>query len=282
MTVAVVSPADFEWVRRLVADEHAGALGEDKEYLVRARLSPLAEHRGLDSVAQLIGAARSGEPELRRAVVEALLTHETSFFRDGHPFAALGEAVLPERQAAAGSRPLALWSAAASTGQEALSLAMLVRDGATSGVPAQILASDASHEALRRASAGRYSQLEVSRGLPADLRDRHFVRLDGAWVARDEVRRLVQFVRINLARPLGGAVGPMDVVLLRNVLIYLSEAARHAVLQEVARVLRTGGVLCLGGAETVGPDADRLFTRFRVGRTVLHRRTADPASGAVA
>ncbi len=265
-----VTQTEFDYVRRLVADESALALGADKEYLVRSRLAPLATQHGLDSVSELIGAARGGEPGLRTAVVEALFTHETLFFRDRHPFDALREVVLPERARAAGGRPLSLWSAATSTGQEAYSLAILLSEVPVGPAPL-LLATDLSQAALARARAGRYSALEVGRGLPDALLQRHFIRSEAGWTVRSELRRMVRFERLNLARPFHRSVPRMDVILLRNVLIYFEEATRAALTAQLARVLRPGGWLCLGGAETIGA-ASPLFDQVRCGRTVLYRR----------
>ena len=267
-----VTAADFEYVRRLVADESALSLSDDKEYLVHTRLVPVAEREGLQSVGELIAAVRAGEPELRRQLVEALFTHETLFLRDGHPFEALRDVVMPERLRANGGRRLALWSAATSTGQEAYSLAMLCHRWVPGPLELRLLATDLSAGALARARAGHFSELEVRRGLPGDLLRRYFSPRGRGWQISDELRAMVSFEQLNLARPFRRAVGSMDVVLLRNVLIYFQEPARAALVGEVASVLAPGGYLLLGGAEAIG-TADGLFEPVRVGRTTLFRRT---------
>ncbi len=270
-----VTAADFAYVRRLVADESALALSEDKEYLVHTRLTPVAEREGLQSVAELIAAVRAGQPELRRQLVEALFTHETLFFRDGHPFTALRDVVLPERLRSHGGRRLAVWSAATSTGQEAYSLAMLLRESRFDPAELTLLATDLSAGALTRARAGQYSELEVRRGVPRELLRRYFQHRGRGWSIGDDVRAMIRFEQLNLARPFRRRVPAMDVVLLRNVLIYFEASARAALVREVAQVLAPGGYLLLGGAETLAPH-DGLFEPIRIGRTTLFRRTGEP------
>jgi len=258
---------DFEFVRKLVRDRSALALDEGKDYLVEARLAPIVRREGLGSLAELTGVLRSGNARLSDDVVDALMTNETSFFRDVHPFEALREHVIPQR----GSRPLSIWSAATATGQEAYSIALTVMEqcGAAAGVT--IFASDLSCQALDRAKTGRFTQLEVNRGLPAQLLVKYFRREGREWQLDERVRRLVTFSQVNLARDLVG-VAPMDVIFLRNVLIYFDSPTKAAVLDRVSRVLRPGGYLFLGSAETTyGIDAS--YERVQLGRATCYRLT---------
>ena len=266
-----VTAADFEYVRKVVADESALVLGDDKDYLVANRLAPVAERQGMATVGELIEAVRGGSDDLRRELVEALCTHETLFFRDGHPFEALREVVLPERARAARGRGLALWSAATSTGQEAYSLAMIVRDELAWAPGVSLLATDLSVPALARGRAGWFSALEVRRGLEGHALERHFEPSGRGWRVRAELRAMIAFRQLNLARPLPSWVPPMDVILLRNVLIYFDEPTRRALLAEIAGRLRPGGYLCLGGAETVSVPAGE-FERVQIGRSIMYRR----------
>lgn len=259
--------SDFDYVRRLVSQESALALGEDKSYLVEARLTPIAEREGCDSVGDLVRRLPDAPAALRDDVVQAMTTNETSFFRDVHPFDALRDVVLPAVLRANNGR-LSMWSAAASTGQEAYSLAMLVADHFVTA-RTSILATDLSKDVLARATAGVFSQLEINRGLPAALLVRHFHRDGAGWRINDDVRRRVEFRPLNLARP-WPLLPPMDVVLLRNVLIYFDAAAKRAVLDQVARVLAPGGVLFMGGAETTY-GLDDGWERIGVGRTSFYR-----------
>lgn len=260
--------SDFDYVRKLVLDSSALLLGEGKAYLVEARLAPLVEREGLSTVGELVQRLRIGSSSLRDDAVEAMTTNETSFFRDVHPFEALRDVVLPEALRRCAGRPLRLWSAAASTGQEAYSLAMLMADffPAAGG---SILGTDLSRDVLARAAHGTFSQLEVNRGLPAALLVRHFERDGAGWRIKEPLRRRVEFRQLNLARPWSG-LAPMDVVLLRNVLIYFDAPAKQAALAQLARVLAPDGVLFLGGAETTY-GLDDSWERVQVGRTSLYR-----------
>jgi chemotaxis protein methyltransferase CheR len=171
--------------------------------------------------------------------------------------------------AANGGRRLDLWSAAASTGQEAYSMAMILKESYPDVRCATVLATDLSAEVVARARQGRFRQLEVNRGLPARLLVRHFHQDGTAWQISEELRRRVEFRQLNLARAFVG-VGAMDVVFLRNVLIYFDAQARVDVLQRVANVLRPGGFLFLGAAETTYA-IDRSFERVSVGKTFCYR-----------
>jgi chemotaxis protein methyltransferase CheR len=263
-----VSPADFQFVRQLVRDDSALALPDGKEYLVESRLASLAEREGLGSVAELVERVRTGAPALRQHVVEALATHESLFFRDVHPFDALRQVIIPAALQAGGGRRLTLWSAAAAAGQEAYSLALMMREHFPK-VQVTILATDLSHEVLGRAEAGRFSQLEVNRGLPAAMLIKHFVRDGREWLLHDDVRRMVTFRQLNLAMPLS-RIPPMDVVFLRNLLIYFDSQAKETLLNRVSDVLRPGGYLFLGAAETTY-GLDNSYERVQVGRSICYR-----------
>ena len=273
MTVAAT---DFAFVSDLVRRRAAIVLEPGKEYLVEARLLPLARKVGADGVAGLVGllqrAPESGP--LHAQVVDALTTNETSWFRDRHPFDAITDHVLPE--VVARSRPdrvLRVWSAASSTGQEAYSLVMAVTDrlAAHPGWRLDVLGTDLSAEVLEQAKAGVYSQLEVNRGLPAPMLVRHFERHGAAWRLKDPLRRDVTFRPMNLAVPFP-VMPPMDVVLLRNVLIYFDVETKRKVLAQVRRVLAPGGYLFLGAAETT-LNLDDAFTRVTLGRATAYRLT---------
>jgi chemotaxis protein methyltransferase CheR len=266
-----VSLTDFDFVRKLVYDDSAIALDDSKEYLVEARLAPIARREGLSSVSELVRRLRNGEPRLRHDVVEAVATNETTFFRDVHPFDALRDVLIPEVLAANGGRSLALWSAAASTGQEAYSLAMLVRDHFPHVPNVTILGTDFAADVLARARIGRFSQLEVNRGLPARLLVKHFVREGREWQLSDDIRRMVRFRQLNLAQPITG-LPAIDIVFLRNVLIYFDVSTKGQVLRRVANVLRPGGYLFLGGSETTYGIDDSFELVRPSPKTVCYRR----------
>lgn len=258
-----ISPADFELVRTMVRDRGGISLGDGKEYLVEARLAPIAEREGVESVAELLSLVRRTPLQYVDTVTKAMATNETSFFRDVHPFEAIRELV-----GALGRAP-SIWCGAASTGQEPYSVAMLLATHFPQHSTARILATDLSDDVLTRAATGRYSQLEVNRGLPAPMLVRWFAREGADWQLADAVRSLVTFRQLNLVRPLP-PLGPFDIVLLRNVLIYFEPDLKRAVLESIAGVLRPGGHLVLGASETTFGLTDA-FERVNIGRAICYR-----------
>jgi chemotaxis protein methyltransferase CheR len=248
-------------------------LDGDKAYLAETRLGPLARCEGFPSVDDLLTRLRSSPDDgLHRKVVEAMTTNETSFFRDSHPFELLRQTVLPElvRRRAAG-RDLSLWSAACSSGQEPYSVAMLVREHfpALAAGGLRIIASDLSTEMLDRARQGLYTQMEVNRGLPARLLVKYFDKQGPHWQIKDDLRRLVEFRPINLTNA-WPPLPALDVILLRNVLIYFDVATKQRILAKVRQVLRPDGYLLLGGAETT-INLDDAFERVQVDRSGYYR-----------
>lgn len=246
-----LSQADFLFFRDWLRTRAAIVLDDGKEYLVESRLEPVARRHGLPSVEAVLQKLRGAPPSaLEVAVVEALTTNETSFFRDWKPFEALKQLIVPA-VVARGERRLDLWSAACSSGQEAYSVGMLLAEHfpQLSDWQVQLHCTDISREMLERTRAGRYSTLEVNRGLPAPLLLKHFAREGDAWVVKPALRNLLKVGHLNLAGT-WPAMPPMDVVMIRNVLIYFDVPTKKAILERVRRQLKTGGVLFLGSAET--------------------------------
>ena len=269
--MTLTQPA-FAYVSDLVRREAAIVLTAGKEYLVEARLTGLARAAGASDVSAYVMSLQSrGTPAQRMAVVEALTTNETSWFRDGAPFDVLRTTVVPELLSAPGRRGrLTVWSAACSSGQEAYTIAMVMAELAVPrGVGVDILATDISQEMLDRTASGTYSQLEVGRGLPAPMMVKHFKRAGTQWQVADTLRSMVRVQKLNLAAPFP-PMPVFDIVFLRNVLIYFDAATKRSILQRVRRVLSPDGFLFLGGAETtLGIDDE--WTRETVGRFTLHR-----------
>jgi chemotaxis protein methyltransferase CheR len=273
-----LSPQAFAYVSDLVRREAAIVLGPGKEYLVEARLLPLARAAGATDVSSYVSALQgSGNATQRMAVVEALTTNETSWFRDGEPFEVFRTTVLPELlRSTPATRRLNIWSAACSSGQEAYTIAMLLADHGQ-GRKAEILATDLSTEMLERTKAGAYSQLEIGRGLPAPMMVKHFRRAGTQWQVSDHLRAMVRTQRLNLAAPFP-PLPVFDVVFLRNVLIYFDAPTKKAILQRVRQVLSPQGYLFLGGAETT-LGIDDSWGRTTIGRFTLYRPQATPAAG---
>ncbi len=245
---------DYQVIFSLVRERSGLVLGDDKGYLVESRLKSVLRAHALADLRALVVRLRAGDKRLITDVVEALTTNETSFFRDTKPFHSLTETILPHLQATVGKhRRVRIWSAAASTGQEAYSIAMTLAEVKRRfpDLQVDILATDISEEVLAKARAGVYSQLEVQRGMPAPLMIRHFAkRADGDWEIKPEIRQAVRFQKFNLLdNP--AQLGSFDVVFCRNVLIYFERSTKAAVLERLARRLDPEGFLILGGAETV-------------------------------
>lgn len=267
-----LSTAAFDWVRSVVEVDAAIVLEKGKEYLVESRLAPLARVAGTPDVSAFVEQLRlNGGRQARQQVVEAMTTNETSWFRDGSPYEVLTSSVLPELTAKrAAGRPLRIWSAACSTGQEPYTIAMLLQESVVrAGWRAQIVATDIDESVLARAKAGKYSQLEMNRGLPAAKLVQHFVRDGAGWRVNDDLKAMVQFTRLNLADPFP-SIGPFDVVFLRNVLIYFSVETRRDILQRVRKLCQPDGYLVLGAAETtLGVDAQ--WNRVVKGRSAVYQ-----------
>ena len=273
---------EFQYFATLL-EKHAGIVLEPgKEYLVEARLASVARDSGFASVGALLQSLRQNP--MGRAhwqAIEALTTNETSFFRDEHPFNALREVILPELIARrASSRSLNIWCAAASTGQEPYSLAMLLRDSFPQLLNWNIsfIATDLSEATLARAREGRFNTAELGRGLPAQFRQRYFTPDGDGLRVRDEIRRMVAFRAMNLVGPWPN-MPELDLVLLRNVLIYFNVETKRNILQKVQRYLRPDGCLLLGAAEST-LHIEESYEVVHLERTAYYRARR-PAANAV-
>jgi len=240
-------------LRQWIHDVAGICLGSDKDYLIESRLGPVRARLGASDWAGLLGELhRAPSGPWAEAVVDALTINETSWFRDGWPFQALAQEILPAwRQRHEGRRPLRLWSAACATGQEAYSLAFTLHRVApwlTQAGQVEIWATDICQKALSQAREGRYSDFELSRGLGDAERQSHFVVDGGGWRVRPELRQLIRFESLNLARPLP-QTGSFDLILCRNVLIYFDDVLRQRLLSQLLDRLDPEGALMLGSAE---------------------------------
>lgn len=273
-----LSQSEFTYVSTMVRREASIVLAPGKEYLVEARLIPVARAVGAANVNEFLAdLQRRPDPAYQRRIIDALTTNETSWFRDREPFNALTDVVLPDLiKARATTRKIRIWSAASSSGQEAYSLAILMSENLPPGWSYEIMGTDISTEMVKRAEAAEYSQVEINRGLPASQLVQYFERAGAHWRITAPLRRNVSFRLMNLTAPLP-AMPPFDVIFLRNVLIYFDVATKRTVLQNVARLLRPDGLLFLGAAETtIGIDDN--YERVAAGRTSAYRvRNAVPA-----
>jgi len=250
-----MKPEDFELFSTLVRQRSGLVLTPEKAYLLESRLFPVARKHNLKTLEDMAQALRTKREEaLMFDITEAMTTNESFFFRDLKPFALFQKKILPEMLTSrAAKKQLRIWSAAASSGQEAYSLAMICAEEAArlQGWKVEIIGTDLSREMITRAKAGIYSQFEVQRGLPVTHLVKYFQQIAGdKWQIKDNIRQMVQFRESNLLSDFG-VTGIFDVVYCRNVLIYFDLPTKTRVLNAIAAIMAPDGLLLLGGAETV-------------------------------
>ena len=249
-----MKPEDFEFVSQLVKDRSGLVLTSDKAYLLESRLMPVARRHAMKGLEDLVQEMRARRAEdLLREVTEAMTTNESFFFRDIKPFDIFRTVVLPGvMKNRPSSKHIRIWCAAASSGQEPYSLAIILKEEAAklNGWRVDILGTDIATEILHKAKAGIYSQFEVQRGLPIQLLLKYFQKVDDMWQVSPELRAMVQFRELNLLNTLSG-LGRFDVVFCRNVLIYFDQQTKTQVLERISSQMPEDGFLFLGGAETV-------------------------------
>lgn len=271
----------FTSVSALVRRETSMVYDEGKEYLVEARLAPLAAAKGLgleEYVAKL-----AFDPAERQKVIDALTINETSWFRDHSPYQAFTDVMvreLLERRRL--TRRVRIWSAACSSGQEAYSIAMLLDQHLPADWTYEIVATDISTAMLERVRTGRYSQVEINRGLPATSLVRYFEQVGRDWEISPQLRARVTVRHLNLAAPFVG-LGMFDVIWLRNVLIYFDAETKQDILRRMSPMLMSDGYLLLGSSETtldLPADLAALWQREQLGKVQVHRRADAPASAA--
>jgi chemotaxis protein methyltransferase CheR len=272
MNAAALQTADFDYIRTLVRQRSAIVLEPGKEYLVQARLMPVARKQGLADISELVERLKRGDATTTTQVVEAMTTNETSFYRDHHPFEALREEVVPElMQLRKAQRTLRIWSAASSTGQEAYTIAMTLREHfpQLAGWNVSILGTDLSQEVVDKAKEAKYAQIEVNRGLPAPLLLKYFERAGSSWRVKADLRSAVEFRQMNLVAP-WPSLPRMDVVFLRNVLIYFDADTKRDILNRVRRLMAPDGYMFLGAAEST-LQYDGMFERVTRSRANCYR-----------
>ncbi len=271
-----LSPRDFAFVADLLKSNSGLSLAPAKSYLLESRIMPLLRRYGLRTSSDFVTALRTDEKGVMLTELsEAMATYETYFFRDLKPFESLQEVALPQLRAArSAQKKLRIWCAAASTGQEPYSLAMLLEEQAHlwADWTIEILATDVSGIALTRARAGLYSQFEVQRGLPIRHLMKHFTQSGDQWEIKPTLKKCIRFQQYNLLHPMA-QVGRFDIILCRNVLIYFDAATKTQVLNRLAAQMPADGVLVLGSAETTLHYSDR-FMLHPKDRTIFSPRAA--------
>jgi chemotaxis protein methyltransferase CheR len=249
-----VTPQDYAYLSKLLNERSGLQLAGDKQYLIESRLLPVARQNNCGSIGDLVAKLKAfAEEPLRQRVTEAMTINESFFFRDKTPFDRFQDTVLPHALTArAATKRLRIWCAAASTGQEPYSLAMMFKQAKEkfAGWKIEIVATDISTDVLEKAKAGLYTQFEVQRGLPIQLLLKYFKQDGDQWRISQELRDLVQYRQHNLLDDFS-SLGMFDVIFCRNVLIYFDSKTKQDVLTRISRSLVKDGHLLLGAAETV-------------------------------
>jgi chemotaxis protein methyltransferase CheR len=248
-----VTPADYQFLQKLLKDRSGLDLSADKQYLVESRLLPVARKLDLSGISELVQKIRVGAEDIAKQVVEAMTTNETFFFRDKIPFDHLRETILPTLlRERASRRTLRIWSAACSTGQEPYSIAKCLKEYGIdlNGWRIEIFATDLSQGVLEKSKAGMFSQFEVQRGLPIQLLVKYFRQIGDMWQINADIRAMVQFRQLNLLHDISH-LGVFDAIFCRNVLIYFDQDTKTVIFKRLAKVTASDGYLMLGAAETV-------------------------------
>jgi chemotaxis protein methyltransferase CheR len=268
-----VTPSEFSYIQTLIRN-HAGlVLDPGKEYLVDSRLDPLARSEGFATIGAMLEKIRLQPLNgTHRKIVDAMTTNETSFFRDIHPFEALKKEIVPgliSRRAS--ERQLNIWCGAASTGQEPYSIAILLREHfpLLASWKIRMLATDINNEVLERARSGRYRQMEVNRGLPAPLLVKYFKDNASIWEIREDIRAMIEFREMNLIQT-WWPMPKLDLVFLRNVMIYFDVETKKMILGKIRSLLSPDGFLFLGSAETT-LNLDDNFESVMFGKVMCYR-----------
>ena len=249
-----MTPLDYDFLRGFLKQRSGLVLSNDKQYLIESRLMPIVRKQGLTGLSDLVQKLKApGSESLAARVTEAMTTNESFFFRDKTPFDHFKEVMLPALlKARATKRYIRIWCAAASTGQEPYSLAMILKEMGPqlAGWRFEIIGTDLSGDVLERAKAGVYTQFEVQRGLPIQMLLKYFAQNGDQWTISQEIRSMVHYRTLNLLNDFS-ALGQFDVVYCRNVLIYFDQPTKIDVLNRTAKLTAPDGYLLLGAAETV-------------------------------
>ena len=277
-----IAKSDFDFIVELVKARSGIVLDAGKEYLVECRLSMLMRQHKLSSLAALVSRLRSNpaDPAFKQ-VVEAITTHETSFFRDQYPFDALRNVVLPALLASrAVSKTLSIWCAACSTGQEPYTIAMTLCEAIPKIEQWRItfIGTDICSDMIARCRAGKFNQMEINRGLPAPLLAKYFDKRGAEWKIKRALRNMIEFRELNLVEKWSN-LPPMDIIFMRNVLIYFNIETKQDIFKRLKGVLKSDGYLFLGAAETT-MCVDEDFARAEIDKGSYYHLS--PANAAAA
>ena len=253
----MLTKSSYEFIQRLVKKKNGLYLDDSKVYLAERRLERLAKMRGFETLDAWISRLQAFHvhDDLDQ-VAEAMLTHETYFFRDFQVYKMLDD-LLPEHFRQYSGERYRIWSAGCASGQEAYSIQMLLdsKNKYQNQPDLEILATDVSPRIIEKAEAGLYTHFEAQRGMPVEKLIRFFDQSDHGWAIKSDVKRNVRFNVHNLLEPF--PEGLFHMILIRNVLIYFTLAEKKRIIEEISRKLAPGGILILGGSESIYGISDR-------------------------
>lgn len=244
---------DFEYLHGFFKKHSGYQLVRGKEYLLESCLKDAMGKHQIPSFPVLVQSLKEKKQDaLERDIIQAMTVNETMFFRDRTPFEQLEKNILPDLVKHCVNNKVSIWCAASSSGQEPYSVAMLICEQRHKypGITFEILASDISEEMVTRGQKGIYSDIEVQRSLPQDLRDRYMVKHGSGWQVNQELRKMVTFQPINLLH-IPPHVGLFDLIMCRNVLIYFDAPQKTDVLNALRKMSRHPGYLLVGAAEVL-------------------------------
>ncbi len=273
----MISPEHFRFFSELVRSSSGISLQKGKEYLLESRLNELSRVLGMRGIDELYRKAKfNSSPRLKDQIVEAMTTNETYFFRDQHPFQALKDHIIPELlDKKKDTRSMSFWSAACSTGQEPYSIAMTITEHFPELLNwrVDIHATDISQAAVNKGKEGRFTQVEVNRGLPVTMLVKYFKQQGAFWMIDEKLKRMIRFRKMNLLTPFIG-INRIDVVFCRYVLIYFDQPTKKAILEKIAKVMNPGGYLFLGATESPA-GLPPWMKRVNFGRAVCWKKEQD-------
>lgn len=274
-----ISPAELKTIAQYIHDISGIFLDQSKSYLLETRLSSVAEANGCKTYNELHQKAkREPSKKIERAIVDAISTNETLFFRDTGPFELLKHKILPEIiDARTPSSPtmktqVRIWSAASSTGQELYSIAITIKEllGDLSKYNVSLLGTDISDTAISQASYGKYNKFEIERGLDRKTLQKYFKLLGDSWKINDEIRAMVNFRKLNLMQPFT-ALGKFDIIFCRNVAIYFTMQDRKKLFNKIADSLTDDGFLVIGSTESLTGVCPRFVPKRHL-RSIFYQK----------
>lgn len=278
MSELCFQPEDYQAFGQYLEGSCGLVLGDNKDYLVANRLSRLMTELSVATLKELISRVDDhASGPLRERIIDAMTTNETMWFRDDYPFGILARVILPKL----GQRRLSqlrIWSAACSTGEEAYSIAMVIREfqqANTGAIPGnvQIIATDIDTTVLNQAKSASYDGKSLVRGISDGRRQRFFEKTADRWTLKSEVSQLVTFQALNLKESYS-ALGKFDVIFCRNVLIYFSSALKKDIVTRMVGNMNPSAYLLMGAAEAPTSYCDD-FTMLRAKPGVAYQLKND-------